>query len=219
MPAPKPSSFDGNQVLQHAFEEASGRLRVDATLSPGGTSEIIINHTDDSIQLGDGTNLVGTNYGTAVNSLRTAAQVGNTTGQADFNTGNYSAQTLRTVTATDSPDAVSVASIDSKLKSNGNTILRATDISDNGGLEGTLIVGTTAVELKVGGSPLANRVLATLYNDSSNTVYWGYTNGVTTANGTPIEKKQFVVWDIGPNTSVYLIASSAGNNTRITESA
>jgi hypothetical protein len=60
MAAPPPSKLDGSQVLQGSFDEANGRLRVDATLSPGGTSEIIIDHADDSIRLGDGTDLVTT---------------------------------------------------------------------------------------------------------------------------------------------------------------
>lgn len=60
MPAPPPSSFDGNQVLQHSFDEATGCIRVCATLQPGGTSDIIITHEDDSIRIGDGVNLVTT---------------------------------------------------------------------------------------------------------------------------------------------------------------
>lgn len=43
-----------------------------------------------------------TNYGVVgADTLRTAAQIGNATGAADFNAGNASAQTLRTVIATD----------------------------------------------------------------------------------------------------------------------
>lgn len=45
-----------------------------------------------------------TDYGVVgANTLRTAAQIGNSTGEADFDAGNYSAQTLRTVIATDQP--------------------------------------------------------------------------------------------------------------------
>ena len=54
-----PSALDGNQVLQHAFDEATCKLRVDASVSLGAT-EVIIDHADDSIRLGDGTNLVST---------------------------------------------------------------------------------------------------------------------------------------------------------------
>lgn len=60
-PAPPPTNLDANQVLQHAFIETSGKLRVDASISPaGGATEVIISHTDDSIRLGDGTSLVTT---------------------------------------------------------------------------------------------------------------------------------------------------------------
>lgn len=41
------------------------------------------------------------NYGANTTAFRTAAQIGNATGVADFNAGNASAQTLRTVIATD----------------------------------------------------------------------------------------------------------------------
>lgn len=45
-----------------------------------------------------------TNYGVVgADTLRTAAQIGNATGAADFNTGNYSAQTLRVVIAENQP--------------------------------------------------------------------------------------------------------------------
>lgn len=45
-----------------------------------------------------------TNYGAVgANTLRTAAQIGNATGAADFNDGNSGAQTLRVVIATDQP--------------------------------------------------------------------------------------------------------------------
>ena len=53
-----PSALDGNQVLQHAFDDAQQCLRVcivDGTSGPGGGIEVIIDHTEDSIRLGDGT--------------------------------------------------------------------------------------------------------------------------------------------------------------------
>lgn len=44
---------------------------------------------------------IANNYGAATGAIRTASQIGNTTGAADFAAGNSSAQTLRTVIATD----------------------------------------------------------------------------------------------------------------------
>jgi len=108
-----------------------------------------------------------------------------------------------------------------KAKVTLNQDLRSADILIGPGVEGALTVGTTAVEVKVGGSPLTTRKLVTVYNNSNSTIYWGYTSGVTTTTGTPIFKNQTGRWDISAETNakIYLIAGSAGNNTRITESA
>jgi hypothetical protein len=105
------------------------------------------------------------------------------------------------------------------VASTPNGDLQTTDILLGPGVQGVLTVGTTAVELKVGGSVLANRKLATVSNTSNNVIYWGYTNAVTTANGTPIVKNQQDNWDISDSGTIFLIAGSAGNDVRITESA
>lgn len=59
MSAPPPSKLDAQQVLKHAFDDVNGRLRTDATISGDVVvSDINITHVDDSIRLGDGTQLV-----------------------------------------------------------------------------------------------------------------------------------------------------------------
>jgi hypothetical protein len=93
------------------------------------------------------------------------------------------------------------------------------DVLNITGLEGSLIVGTSAVEIRVGASPLMGRKEVTLFNNSNSTIYWGYTSGVTISTGTPIVKNQFVTWAVGDLLPVYVIAGSAGNNCRITEAA
>lgn len=126
---------------------------------------------------------------------------------------------------TESSQAVSIVGANSSgtetnaVNATSNGELLSADISNNGGVQAALNVGLTAVELKVGGSPLANRKSASLFNNASNTVYWGYTNAVTTSTGTPIFKNQLVTWSVGPNTSIYIIAGSTTNDTRITENA
>ena len=113
----------------------------------------------------------------------------------------------------------SLGSETTPVSSNGNGKLNTAEISNNGGTQGSLTVGTTSVELKVGGSALTDRISATAYNDGSQIVYWGYTSGVTISTGTPIFKKQLVQWSVGPGTSIYLISDTAGQDVRITESA
>lgn len=97
--------------------------------------------------------------------------------------------------------------------------LRTAQISNGGGVQGAITVGTTAVLVAVSGTNLANRINVTLYNNSLLIVYWGYTNAVTTTTGTPIAAGQSMSWDVGPNTNIYVISTLAGQNTRITEAA
>lgn len=103
--------------------------------------------------------------------------------------------------------------------STGSAELRVARISNGSGVQGALTVGTSAVLVAVSGTNLANRVNVTVYNNSLVLMYWGYLNTVTTSTGTLIQPSQSISWDVGPNTSIYLIASTASNNARITEAA
>jgi len=103
--------------------------------------------------------------------------------------------------------------------STANGSLSTTDISNNGGVNAAISVTTSAIEAKVGGSALANRKNLTIHNNGTGTIYWGYSSGVTTTNGTPVFKDQFVSWDVGASTSVFLIAISGTQNVRVTENA
>lgn len=100
-----------------------------------------------------------------------------------------------------------------------NADLQTADLLQGAGVQGTLTIGTTAVELKVGASVLANRKAAGLTNTSNNTIYWGYTNAVTTANGRPLQKNVDADWEISDSASIWLIAASAGNVIKVNESA
>jgi hypothetical protein len=56
------SKVDANQALMLAFNEATGRLKVESSATaPDSATEVIISHTDDSIKIGDGTNLLSIN--------------------------------------------------------------------------------------------------------------------------------------------------------------
>lgn len=91
------------------------------------------------------------------------------------------------------------------------------DIINTSGVQGALTVGTTAVEVKVGGSKLAARKSVTLYNNSNATIYWGYNNTVSTTTGTPILKNTLFAWSVGESVEIWVISDGANRNTRITE--
>ena len=106
------------------------------------------------------------------------------------------------------------------VKASGTGDLGTSDIIDTAGSHTTLTVGTSAVQVKVGGSNLLNRKLLTLDNTSNAILYWAYSSGVTTTSfAGRIFKDQQASWAIGPNLSVYVIAGSAGNNVHISEAS
>lgn len=127
-------------------------------------------------------------------------------------TNNEAAQTVKIVGADNT--GLETTPVNSSV--NGD--LQTADLLVSSGVQGAITVGTSAVEAKVGATVLSNRKLLTVFNNSNSTIYWGYTSAVTITTGTPLFKDQMISWDISDNSTVYLIAGTAGNNTRVTES-
>ena len=97
-----------------AGRDSGGLLRGLTTDTTGALLPKIVGSNNEVFRQGSGSTVtssmnvhvggienVGNNYGATTTSLRTASQIGNATGSADFGAGNSSAQTLRTVIATD----------------------------------------------------------------------------------------------------------------------
>lgn len=132
------------------------------------------------------------NYGVVgVKTLRTAAQVGNATGAANWGAGATGAQTLRTESNQGAPttaanawmtkttDGTNVAKVTAKLD------LRTSDVLDNGGVDGIVALTTSAVEIKVGASIRTDRKFV-IVQGKSNNIVWGFSNtsqSFTVANG------------------------------------
>lgn len=114
-------------------------------------------------------------------------------------------------------DATGVESTPVKSTTNGE--LQTSDILDNAvGTQGALTVSTTAVEIKVGVSRVSNRKLVSLYNNSTTTMYWGFTSAVTTDTGTPIQPNEYWSWAVGGSQPLYVITTAGSLNARVTES-
>jgi hypothetical protein len=93
------------------------------------------------------------------------------------------------------------------------------DVINDSGVSSALIVGTVAIEIKVGSSRLQGRKSVTLFNNSNSTLYWGYSPTITVATGSPIFKQQLIEWSVGDAVAIYIIAGNNNNDTRITEAA
>lgn len=92
------------------------------------------------------------------------------------------------------------------------------DVLNDGYVAGSITVGTTQVEAKVGASKQVGRELLIIYNKSNNTIYYG-PSGVTTSTGIPIFKNSTLMLSVGENTALFLIAGSAGNSVLVQELA
>lgn len=106
---------------------------------------------------------------------------------------------------------------DETLIGNVGDKLKTTDALSGAGVDGAITVGTSAVEAKVGASPLAERKLLTIHNNGSQTIFWGYANTVTVSSGTHIFKNQTAIFEFTEARTVWLISGTAGQNVRIGE--
>jgi hypothetical protein len=73
---------------------------------------------------------ISNNYGVSTAAVRTASQIGNTLGSADFNSGLVSSQTLRVTQATDIPITI-IQSIPDNLNLNSNIQVNDIDVSNS----------------------------------------------------------------------------------------
>ena len=104
------------------------------------------------------------------------------------------------------------------VKVSDNQDMGISDTLDVSAVYASLPVGTTAVELKVGGSPLANRKYVQ-FQPRDKGIFFGYSSGVTISNGTEVFKNSLILLPIGPNLSVWFIADAVSKSLRIGELA
>ena len=91
-----------------------------------------------------------------------------------------------------------------------NALCASDLVSSGGGVQGSILVGTTATEAKAGASRLNNRKLL-LVQPLDGRVYLGFSSAVTTSSGILVLKKQVFHVSIDDSTPVFLISSSSVN--------
>lgn len=101
------------------------------------------------------------------------------------------------------------------VKSTATGDLRVTDSLSLGGVQGAITVGVSAVSAKVGVSNYSGRKMLTVM-PTDGSVFWGYTDTVTTSTGTEIFRNQMATFKVEDTVSVWLVAA-ANRNVRVTE--
>lgn len=98
---------------------------------------------------------------------------------------------------------------------NANKDLNTSDGIKTELVNAALTVGTTAVEVKVGATRLADRKGVILYNNSNRAMYWGG-SGVTVANGIPLQKGESITIR-NEDVSLFVVSDQANQDARIVE--
>jgi hypothetical protein len=101
-----------------------------------------------------------------------------------------------------------------KLIGTVDAAMKMDDVARTSALYAELTVGTSAVELKVGASALANRKYVTM-RPKDNTIYFGFSNAVTSTTGMKMFKDEFYMLPVG--VAVWLIADGASKKISIGE--
>lgn len=89
------------------------------------------------------------------------------------------------------------------------------DVNESAYVTGTISVGTSLIEAKVGAERLGTRQYLSIHNHGPNTIFVGPA-GTTTANGRPLFVDQSIDIPIG-NLAVYLVSAHANNTVVVQE--
>lgn len=87
-----------------------------------------------------------------------------------------------------------------------NAELKVVDGIHHEAVHGTLTVGATPVELKVGATPLANRKVLLFQPD--NRARWGTSNAITSSSGFKLNKKQYVEIEASDSVSFWIVSQA-----------
>jgi hypothetical protein len=166
---------------------------------------------------GTSSNLAGGIYNTTLPTLTNGQQVGlqvdssgrliispTTLAQGSLTSGQGGNLVMGAVST--NPPLYTTAQTDSlSLTIDGD--LRVADIINTAGQYRAQSVTTTAAEALGAATILANRKSLTI-TPTNGTVYWGFSNAVTTTTGSPIFKNQSMSFAIGANLHIYVIAAA-----------
>jgi hypothetical protein len=198
---------DDGTVIGHVGD----RLKVDADITVTDLDIRDLSHTQDSIRLGDGTDLVttttvGADIGLDVNILNASLTVDAT----DLDIRDLSAASDSVAAWLSDGSGNAIGSTGGSLDVNVTNSIDVDDGLADTDIENTqTLVSNTAIN--VVSSPLPNRKYLGLANEDNKSLYWGKT-GVTATNGFPLHPGMQFVGRIGPSVPVQVIGEASASN-------
>lgn len=225
-------------LLTHT--DIGGKKALDVNVASGINVEVDLSHVDDSVALGDGTNLftsttVGADIGLDVyliNSSIAVTQSGTWTIDSITNTVTVQATDLDIRDLTAASD-----SVQSWLHDGAGTALTSTLVGSDQALDVNIVntiavndaalantaIATASKSLAAANtaediisSPLANRKYVWIYNNDNQKIYVGAT-GVSAATGFPVSPGSYLELRAGAAVDIEFVSSKLSHNIRTME--
>lgn len=200
-------------LLTHT--DVSGKKALDVNVASGINVEVDLSHVDDSIKLGDGTDLftshtVSTDVGLDVYLLNASIAV--TATQLDIDDLNATDDAVQAWAHDGTGNAIGSTggSLDVNLT---NTSIATTPAATTALKNVAETVGVAAAAIVDGADELALRRELWLYNNGNKTTYFGAT-GITVATGFPLPPGSMVELEAGPAMDIFMISDAAGQDVR-----
>jgi len=171
-----------------SIDDNGGSITVDGTIAATQSGTWTVGLSEDH------------NYGAVgANTLRTAAQIGNATGAADFGSGVTTAQTLRVALATDTSFNTNDAALANTAIANAANFMSVANTAED-----------------VVASPLASRKYLWIYNFGNKKAYIGAT-GVSDANGFPLSPGSYMEMRAGAAVDIEWVSADTSQQIRTLE--
>ena len=240
------AAADGNSVgaylrasdgtlLTHT--DVGGKKALDVRLAEGVNVEVDLSHVDDSVQIGDGTDLMAVNADGSINATVSATnldirdlafatdKVDVTGSEVSLDSATLTALENITVSATNLDirdlthvsDSVKVGDGTDFLAVNTDGSINVAAASASAAARGATSVTTTAT--KIIATNLASRRKVIVQNLGSKDMFFGHNNSVTTANGIKVSSGSSVEIEFGPSLDVYGITAAGTADARYLEVA
>jgi len=202
-PATEAKQDTGNTALANILAKLSGDPATQTTLA-AILAKIIAAPATEAKQ--DTANTSLANLDIALTALRDAIRGTSSKTMTDIVTA------LGTVVLAAGTSIIGKVGIDQTTPGTTNAVYQSGSVFTlkSAPVVGTKTVSTTAAEIFAGSSRLSGRYAMTVYNESSNAVYWG-PSGITTSTGFPILPGDSVTFQFSPSvaTAIYMIASAS----------
>lgn len=199
-------SSDGT-LLTHT--DVGGKMALDVRVAEGINVEVDLDHADDSVKIGDGTDFLEINGDGSINAVVTATQL-------DIDDLNATDDAIQAWTFDGTGNAISstAGALDVNVTNSvsvNDAALANTAIAN---AANSLSVANTAQDLV--SSPLTNRKYLYAYNNDNRTAYIGST-GVSAANGFPIPPAAMIELRAGASIDIEWVSAKTSHDMRTLE--